>query len=268
MIRVKLEINSELQEIINRIPKTFDKRLFPSTEKAVQDVAYAIKDHWFNYGIGKKEINNVPPMKNPSRGYADGLKIEQSGDFEREIVNYSKNAEFIEHGTSEIDMKQSHTKGPRSRVSKKGVPYLIVPFRWGTPKTVGFQNVMPAEIYNIVEKYKKMETLVDADKSDYKTPNAKGEMVGRAKYNQDYDQLKMMNTNWNGMVRSTDSTGIDRSGGYFTFRVISAKSPPGSWIKPATPARNVAQALENYYQHIAEEVIEDAFRGDVERIIK
>jgi hypothetical protein len=73
--------------------------------------------------------------------------------------------------------------------------------------------------------------------------------------------------NMNGMVRSTDSTGIDRSGGYFTFRVISAKGRPGSWIKPATPARRVTQGLENYYRPITEDVINEAAGEDISKYL-
>jgi hypothetical protein len=268
MIRVKIEVDNELQKILNDLPGFFDERILSETSFAVESVAESIAEHWRAYGVGKKTIQDVDPLKNISRGYIDGIKAKKIGPFNWEVFNKAKNAEIVEYGKPELDMKTTHPYGPKSRVSKDNVPYLIVPFRWKNPDALGFKNVMPQEIYDIVAKFKKMETLVDADKSNYKTPNAKGEMIGRAQYNQDYDQLKMMNTNWNGMVRSTDSTGIDRSGGYFTFRVISAKSPPGSWINPAVPARNVTRGLENYYQRRAEEVITEAFRNDVKRIIK
>ena len=154
-------------------------------------------------------------------------------------------------------MKKTHPFGPKSRVSEDGVPYLIIPIRWGTPgnngeQRVGFKNVMPRSVYNTVVKYKKMRTLVDAQESSIRTPNARGQMVGRAQYNKGYDQLKGSgNGNMRGMVRSTDDTGGDKSGGYFTFRVISANSPAHSWIRRAVPPRPVTRALaENTREEI------------------
>lgn len=249
----------------------------PNTAKAVEQAAKVVQGAWYEYAMGKRTFTGVPPLKNPSGGYAKGIKIEQSGPFRRTVVNTTQVAESLEYGTPELDMKETHTKGPRSRVSKKGVAYLIVPFRWGTPKTVGFRNVMPAQLYDLVAHFKKMKTRVSADspKAD-KTPNARGELVGRATYNKKYDRLTMAQImdadgtvsinqmfNMNGMVRTTDSTGKDRSGGYFTFRVISAKSPPGSWIKPATPARHVIEGLAKDAREPVHALLEAGFRRDL-----
>jgi hypothetical protein len=183
---------------------------------------------------------------------------------------------MIGNGTEQIDMKETHTKGPRSRVSKDGIPYLIVPFRWGTPKTVGFKNVMPINVYSIVKKFKKMKTLVSANVSNKKTPNNQNpsQMVGRAQYNKGYDRLSGMDSMMNGMVRSTDETGKDRSGGYFTFRIISAKkskdwdrkphkkSWEDSWIKPATHPRHVTRALMETTREEVNELVSTALLGD------
>jgi hypothetical protein len=131
---------------------------------------------------------------------------------------------------------------------------------------------MPINVERIVSKFKKMETLVDAEVSYKKTPNNQNpsQMVGRAQYNKGYSRLRGKDfagtieekTRMNGMVRSTDETGIDRSAGYFTFRVISAKSPKGSWIKPAMPPRHVTKALAEETQGYINELVGTAVLGD------
>jgi hypothetical protein len=291
MIKVKVRIVGELGEIINQHPQMFDINMFPLTEKAVHLMAKTIARHWQDYAIGKRGIDDVPSMKNPSEGYMKGIKIEQSGDFGYEIVNYSKAAEFLEYGTAEFDMKSKLDQYPRSRMTK-GVrrkdgswkipphPYLIVPFRWGTPKTVGFQNVMPVEIYNIVKRKKFDKSIVGQE--THNEPNAKGEDVDRWNYDKWGSRLNIkqiieaddvgMNINqifnMTGMVRMDTSTKNQKYSGYYTFRVMSARSRPDSWIRPATPARNITKALEKQYQHTAEEAIEEAFNRDMRRIIK
>jgi hypothetical protein len=104
----------------------------------------------------------------------------------------------------------------------------------------------------------------DDSSEEDKTSNARGEMVGRAKYKWGgrFDYV-LGDTNFKGMVRSTDSTGKDRSGGYFTFRVISANSPPRSWIKPATPARHVVEGLMKSTKETVETILEAGLRKDI-----
>jgi hypothetical protein len=64
----------------------------------MEEAAREVHKAWMEYAIGKRDIG-VPPMKNPSGGYAKGITIERPSTFEREIVNYSKIAEYLEYGT-------------------------------------------------------------------------------------------------------------------------------------------------------------------------
>jgi hypothetical protein len=256
----------------------------PATAKAVEEAARLVQSVWREYAIGKRDIG-VPPMKKPSGDYARGIKIERSGPFEREIVNYSKVAEYLEYGTEEFDMKSKLDQYPRSRMTK-GVkrrdgtwkepphPYLIVPFRWGTPKTVGFQNVMPAEIYNIVKKAKFEKSIVGQE--THNEPNAKGEDVDR--WNYDKWGSRVMNLGsgllfndkgddithyMEGMVRMDTSTKDKKYSGYYTFRVISSKSPPSSWIRPARSARHITDGVVRAAQDDVNNFLDTAFRKDL-----
>ncbi|MBA7699373.1 hypothetical protein ES703_108068 [subsurface metagenome] len=68
--------------------------------------------------------------------------------------------------------------------------------------------------------------------------------------------LKVEFANLEGMVVFDTGTPKAVHSTYFTFRVISADSPAGSWIKPATPALNITKAVW------------EASKEDVEKIIK
>jgi hypothetical protein len=256
----------------------------PNTAKAMDDGAKKIQSVWQAYALGAKMLPNVMPLKNPSGKYAESIKTQQIGPFSHEIYSEAKIADRIENGTEELDMKETHTRGPRSRISNDGIPYVIIPFRWGTPgdkknPRVGFgNNVMTAGAYYQISKKSFKASTVTASpvNSDYQTPNAKGEMVGRGKYQwgsrlqgSDFKGTDQQKTRMDGMVRfenGYDKNGkIDkRYGGYFTFRVISAKSPKDSWIKPATPARNVTRGVKEYTEDeitlMAKEGLEEDFR--------
>jgi hypothetical protein len=278
MVRLKVNINDELlQEISARLASLNTAKSMPATAKAMKDVAKYVQNVWKNYAIGRQTLPDVPPMKIPSRWYAEGIGIKPNGPFDYEVVNPSDIADYLENGTSEIDMKKTHTTGPRSRVSKKGVPYLIVPFRWGTPKTVGFQNVMPVEIYDIVKKANFEKSIVGQD--THNEPNFKGEDVDRWNYDKWGSRLKInqiieaddggMNINqmfnMSGMVRMDASTKDKKYSGYYTFRVISANGRPDSWIKPATPARHITDGVVRYTDEKGEikDMLDAAFRKDL-----
>ena len=276
MIRMRIAADNSLLAELQFLLAKAGQGALPATAAAMKEGAYIIKEEWRRFAMGG-DLDGVKRLNRPSAGYARSIRTKQTSAFSHEIYSEAKIAERIENGTHEHDMKKTHPFGPKSRVSKEGYGYLIVPIRWGTPDAVGFKNIMPINVYNIVEKFKKMMTLVDASESLYKTQNAQtpSKMVGRAQYNKGYDRLSGMDiagtieqkTRMSGMVRSTESTGKDRSAGYFTFRVISANPNSASfkrnaWVRPATPARNVTGALANNSQQFIEGMVDSAIKED------
>jgi hypothetical protein len=263
--------NSQLEELLFFLRKA--EGGLPNTENAMAVGAGKIQSVWQNYALGNKRLPGVAALKNPSKKYAESIRTKPTGPFEHEIYSEAEIADWIENGTEELDMKKTHPYGPRSRVSNEGVPYLIIPFRWGTPgdkknQRVGFgNNVMTAGAYYQISKKSFGASRVTASpvNSDYQTPNAKGDMVGRAQYRDkngkstwgsrlrgsDFSGTVEQKTRMNGMVRFEN--GFDKNGeigkrygGYFTFRVISADSPANSWIKPAEPAYHVTRGVKEY----------------------
>jgi hypothetical protein len=276
MVKMEITVDDELlKAVTDRLAALNSAQSMPATAAAMKSAAAVVKAVWQGYATGANTLPGVPPMKSPSGGYARGISIKSNGPFDYSVVNPSDIADYIENGTSEIDMKETHTRGPRSRVSKKGVPYLIIPFRWKTPNTLGHRNIMPAEIYAIVKKAKFERSVVD--EGTHNDPNAQGENVDRWNYKKWGSRLGMNQIiraddgsmsinnifNMNGMV-SMDTSSINKKySGYYTFRVISANSPPGSWIKPATPARNVTEGVKRAAQDDVSAIFESAFKKDL-----
>jgi hypothetical protein len=264
MIKMKIEMQDDvLQQVVNRL-SVLDGRSMPATAAALGDAASIIRDIWRGYTTGAVTLPGVDPLKKPQGGLARTIRIQKIGPFNYQVVSNSEIMNYLIDGTDEVDMKQTHTRGPRSRViqkgPRKGTPYLIVPFRWGTPKTVGFRNVMPVEVYAMVSK-KKFERTVVA-KSTHIEPNALGQQVERKDYEKWGSRLSGEEFgNMNGMVNMRGADG--KSAGYFTFRVISKDSPAGSWVKPATQGKPITQGVVNAGQGEINDVIDTAFRRDL-----
>lgn len=271
MIKMNIAVNDQaLYEILARL-SPFGRNL-PRTEGAAKTAASIIRDAWRGYAMGGSLVG-IEKLKMPSGEYARSIKINQLGPLAFEIFSEAQIAEWLEKGTSDFDMKKTHTRGPRSRVSLKGHRYLIVPFRWGTPKTVTFRkNVMPSSVYAVVKTKKFQATRVTGD--THFEMNARGEDVERQEYSS-ADKKKPWGSTLQahmdeevtdrmvGMSKMVGQGG--KSSGYFTFRVISSDPDvnPKSWMHPGIRARPVTETVAKTTKETVSDLIDNALRGDL-----
>lgn len=268
MLKIKITAdNPALQELAQAAAHLARKGLLPQTEAALSNGARMIQGVWQDYASGKKDLAGVPAMKRPSYDYAAGVKIKQDNTLSYTVSNNSKAAAFLEYGTSGYDMKSTHPYGEKSRIAlhwnKKSktmerVPYLIIPFSWGTPKVVTFRNVMNEDIYQEAKKLEKSVVLQETHFED----NWAGEPVERHEY-AFTDRLKTENSSAyeNGMVRMAD-TATGKSS-YFTFRIISARSPKMSWLIKGIPARHVTEGLAKECMPHVINSVQEALKADL-----
>ena len=244
----------------------------PKTAAALEAGAKHIQGVWVDFANGGPLPGVTEPLKRPNGGYARSIKTKQTGRFEHEIFSEAKIADWIENGTEQLDMKITHTKGPRSRVSKEGVPYLIVPFQWGTKEgtaRAGPKNIVPKNLLSLMRSKRFKQSSVKNE--TYQSPNKRGDLVDRYTYSwgdrvkgSDFAGTVEQKSFANGMVRfEQGESGGKRYGGYFTFRIISANSPKNSWIKPATPARHVTRAVAGVTQESVNAMVDAALLEDM-----
>lgn len=222
---------------------------FPLVSAALDQAQKLIAENWKVFALGANNLSGIEPLKHPQGNYARSIQTGKS-NFKRIVYSDSPVAGLIERGHPAFDMKQTHTIGPKSRRTKDGkYSYVIVPFRFGTPKAVRFGgNVMDNHTYRQVEK----QSLRSAVSPGYHSPNAQGEQVfrnsaewkGKGKH-----RLSAPGTNMHGMIRSDgtmNEAGIrnEKSGGYVTFRVISNRNLESvGWINPYQKAKPVSTRL-------------------------
>jgi hypothetical protein len=270
MIKIDITVDSEfLKQLAERMPSIWDKNRAPETALAFEMSKEEIRKEWAGWANGG-ELDGIEKIKHPSANLAASIKTKDFAPFNAEIYSESPHAERIQKGTPRLDMKTTHPYGPKSRMSKEGIPYLIVPFRWGTPNAKGgarahFVNFIPVPLFN---KIKKMETSKRLAKHDKKgniiggethlEANYAGENIERSNYTwggRHKDEGKM-----NGMVR------MSGKGGYFTFRVISAAqlvTRPYSWIRKEIAPIDVIGALERTTRPKIERMIEKGVKADL-----
>lgn len=228
---------------------------FKTTQDNFENIVNGIASAWRKVTKNKYTINTV--KKSP---------------FAHSIFSTEKMMRFLEEGMPAFDMKDTHPKGKKSRVSKKGVPYLIVPFRHGVKEGGRFQDSGFSQIYNKLlyqirlGEFKRSIVLKSAQESGKVEKNYWGESVERAEYdwgsryepqitNQMTEEQKTTAERLRGLVAFP--------GSYMTFRIISENSPEGSWIHPGIKARHYLRDILNGNQEKIKSIIEESIKTDI-----
>jgi hypothetical protein len=266
MIKMQITLSDDLlQQLAYRLPQMFGKGVAPITARMFGQAVGYVQGVWQGWAMGGP-LEGIEPIKNPSQSLARSIQTRELGPFDGEIYTESPYAQRIQDGTPLFDMKTVYPYGRKSRVSKKGIPYLIIPFRWGTPNKEGgkrahFVSFMPKEVY---KKAKRLDKSY-RNKETHLEDNYEGEPIERSEYEWGENGRLKKEGNANGMVRMDDETG---SGGstYFTFRVISAMSlltRPYGWIRKAVPPVDVVGAVERTAKPKVEEMLQAGLEADI-----
>lgn len=269
---IDVSVDSSVLAGLSEAMRIIKTDVLREVKASVDEAAGLVANTWRDWATGDVALPDVGGIDKPSAEIARSIKIDRAGAWQRVIYSDNKEMAKIEEGSPgmdiEYDMKKTHPYGPRSRVTKsgknKGTPYLIVPFRWGTPgqKDKGrahFANYIPKAVFNTGIKVSRL-TVSQILETRHTEPNARGQDVERAEYKWGgrVTAKKAWEKNAAGMVRMANGSG------YFTFRIISAKSPAGSWIyrrkEPAKQPLDVTGALVKATQPEVEAIVEDGVR--------
>lgn len=276
----------ELKNLTEKFAKTIENApaaALPNTAAAFSQAAKYVHNMWTGYLRGEKPLQGIDFMSGVTSSMVNSIKMRYRGDLHYDIYSDSMQLDKKVKGQKEVefDMKEKYPYGKHSRVSKKGIPYLIIPFRWGTPNEKGtkrahFNNFIPQKNYNMSVSGLDISSVKSL--KDHFEKNARGEDIARWGYNwvkgsrlSDDDAWEMENKRGNkyssqGMVRMLDTKKNSTSSTYFTFRIISAKSPADSWIyhRDAIPAVDMMGALERTVLPEVEKFINTGIKADEE----
>lgn len=273
-----VRINDLVPEFITLLERSDPGRVFSHTIAATQHVAEMYLQVWRNFAQGYP-VPGAPRIIN-SASYARSIKLADLGPYTKEVYTDSQYHAQVERGRPEVDLKKGLLSGPKSRPTKYGGRYNIVPFRHSTPKAK--RNPMPLNIYRmILSGSKKAEDAKRQGLSDRggfsKVTRDSAQPQDRAyewgynvdRMNQQGRQSKITSGyTWKagkyaGMVRmQASTTGAARSK-YLTFRVVSSRSDPRSWILPRLEPIPIRQAVLDRVNPIAREMFREALEADL-----
>lgn len=279
LIKVNVELSDDILSQLRASLAGFSgkngSKIMPGTSRAFSMAAKLIQKSWQNWAMGGSLIG-ANDIKNPNSRLASSIHIRRMSDFDISIETDSRYMERIQNGSPEFDMKTKYPYGKKSRVTQsgknRGVPYLIIPFRWVTPNKDGsarahFGNTIPLELYKILKSRKFSKS--QRTESTHIKPNASGENIERSEYTWG-DRITVddvltaagdegISDNVFGMVKMK----AKGKSTYFTFRVISANSPPNSWKRKAVPPNDVISAVEKTTKQNVEDILQAGLEQDL-----
>lgn len=263
-IKIDSQTSAKLTEVFDALAKDY-KSVMPETVKAFNKaVNYAYK-RWYGWASGDNGLDNIPPYEKPSLKIANSIKVDFNSELNATISSSHPEMGKIVEGRQEstFDMKTKYPYGKHSRVSKKGIPYLIVKFRWGTANKNGekrahFANFIPQVVYDTNVKSMQLSERLG---SRHVEANFRGQAIERNEYNWGARLKNAWHKNAEGMVRMKAKT----KSTYFTFRIISANSPADSWIRkyPKIEGIDIMEALKRDVEPKIQEFIDQGIKADL-----
>ena len=179
--------------------------------------------------------------------YLKAMRFEKVDDYNAIIIldeRQSKLALMIEKGADAFDIKEGLKKSSKTKSALGGGWYIDIPFRFATSRALGvssaFSGILPAQVERIAKKNAPASVPQSQLPRAFQKPSYRSEInrgTGKVYPRYDhkvsvYDRIRRIQTG-------------KKSGKYMTFRRISDKSDPNSWIHEGFLARNFMEVVLN-----------------------
>jgi len=251
----KYAVSIDLSELYNA-NGVIAQAIFGNVATAVKAVAHEGAYKW------KDSVNKAALWSGEKKPYIKSINVVGAGDFSAEIISEFKYAAEIETGRPAKDLKRMLQTSKKTRISKKGNRYLIIPFRHNIPGGDAHASSMPPSVYAAAKNLTPSYVLPLGSMKPAQRLSASGHMVKQDSYQwsgrlpaglmpklKDHHKTDI----YAGMVKFDTSTPHAKSSSYMTFRVMSDKST--GWIVPAKPGLYLAKNVANQLQPLLEKAV-------------
>lgn len=241
------------------------KEVFAHLAYAVNRISEAAQQKWQSYALGAPLPSGLA-ITPRSGTYARSIQTESEGDFRAVVFSNLAYASAIEEGIPARDLKAMLFTSNKTRLSKAGKRYLVIPMRWGTPGTVTFHNVMSQEAYDL---WRGGALRSSSIRGRYREPsvNHPGRTVNRFRYLWGSRLGGTSHPHEAGMVRfaKQNAKGGGAHSRYLTFRTLSESSD--GWMVPPVPGKYPARTVAEQLSPLAEKAFQEAVSRDVRALL-
>lgn len=264
-----------LDSVLKAVERAKTGKGLPYTKQAVRAATTdLIQRTWIQYAQGALvtfsggtfRINSVTGAY--ARSIEDGLRFPE--DLTGEVFTTHPHGKIIEDGIQPYDMKPGLLNSPKAKRNKDGSRYIVVPFRHGTPGTVGLPS-MPENVYALASKlgFSRRNGLIKSVWTGQRY--TWGDRLGNSPQGQrsQIGTPGRMSAEGRGYTWSTGQySGMVRMGKpghaqYLTFRRLSDKSDPRSWQFPGVRPRPIREAVVANTRQDVLQLVRSGFEMDL-----
>jgi hypothetical protein len=245
----------------------------PHTKQAVRAATTdLIQRTWLQYAQGATvhfsggtfKVNSITGAY--VRSIQDGVRFPD--DLTGEVFTTSPHGSIIEKGIKPFDQKRALLNSPKAKRNKDGGRYITVPFRHGTPNTVGL-TPMPANVHAIAQNlgFSRRNGLLKSMWTQQRY--SWGGKLGKSAQGQRSQIGGARQENGRGYTWKTGMySGMVRMGRpgqtqYMTFRRVSDNSDPRSWQHPGVKPRPIREAVVENTREDVLQLIRSGFEMDL-----
>lgn len=261
MFKVRLQTNiSALNSLAEARPNEWR-----NTKQALRLALELTRQTWFAAATGAVTVDGSRRIRNVAYGNSlvatDAIQIPDGTELSGAVVSTYKYAGDIEHGYGPFDQKSGLLAGPKSRTrtGKSGQRYNVVPFGWLTPKNPGnsggFTTRMDEGLYKAAKRLEYGQGLTAQSLRDVDARNNTGWAIPRVSHT-GYEHAVPL-------AQNLMKQGAPRHTKYRTFRTVSDKSNPLSWIHPGLPPNPIIEGTMQSVRTKVQEMIEAGIRADL-----
>lgn len=192
-----------------------------------------IKDEWQRRV--QQRLNSTRPLYLLGLDFDSVIYPLNNDPFAGAVMLKGTLANMLESGFPAFDEKIGFSKSSRKRISKDGGWYLTIPMRHSTPNSFMYGKPMPKNIYTQVKKLNHKEHLNIQG-------GQKTSWTGYVHKNNIYDGLTRIIKSYH----NPDTGKVTKQSQYLTFRRVSDKSDPLSWMHPGYTGVKIAEELKPF----------------------
>lgn len=249
-----IPVRIELGEVLSGFELTRDE-VSAITQATVEAITFTVHNEILN--LASQELRST------RRTYRANVNLPVMERFKGTIVLTGALPNMIEQGADAFDMKTGFSKSPKRKVKKSGGWYLTVPFRWATPEAVAdneaFSNQMDKRLHDLVRSkpIQSIRSTAEGIQTRSSGQITLDDLRSMARANRRTRGSRVVGGRSYAAYthRSPIAQGIRREerlyegalqSKYVSFRRVSDKSDPNSWIHGGLQARDfMPRAVEN-----------------------
>lgn len=206
----------------------------------VKEVTASFAEEW-----EKQASENLNSTRNQ---YMRSIVVTNPAKFQGAVELIGDVPNMVESGRGPFDMKPFLLNGKNSKVDKYGNRYNIVPFSIGTPEALeeNFTTIMPTEVYEVAKELETDISTVGGMRSQGVTsdmlPEKYREKITKNVFNpksERFEEYTHKNSIYEGITKYKSE--VTNQNSYMSFRRVSEKSDPLSWIHSGFTAMNLAE---------------------------